>query len=36
MEENQRAYIENIIAKHEHAEANAKLIKSQLEMGEVT
>jgi len=28
LEENERAYIEHIIAKHEFAEANAKLIKS--------
>jgi uncharacterized protein YciU (UPF0263 family) len=28
IEENERAYIETIIAKHEFAEANSKLIKS--------
>ena len=28
MEENERAYIEHIIAKHEFAEANSKLIKA--------
>ena len=28
MDENERAYIEHIIAKHEFAEANSKLIKA--------
>ena len=36
IEENERAYIEHIVAKHEFAEANSKLIKAQLENGEVT
>jgi len=36
IEENERAYIESIIAKHDFAEANSKMIKAQLENGEVT
>jgi hypothetical protein len=31
IDENERAYMETVMSKHEFAEANSKLIKSQLE-----